>query len=297
MTFSEFSSWKGPSREGQWMKMVFISLGVHLLVLALFLNVFPRGGVRRNLEPTYTVNLVAPPGGGPAGQAKAEEPTATPSPPVAPKPIPLPKPVLKQEPDLKEERSKTLEKALEQLKKKVQQEKSLENAMSQLEKKAQQEKSLENALRGLEKKVKAEQSLDKALTRLENKKGSAQTGPGTGLGGPGTISSSVPGGQDGLGIQFQLFHAALRSRIKNNWGLPEGLLKRNDISAELMVRIGRTGRIEDFRFERKSGIEAFDQEVLRTLKKSDPLPPIPAGYPKNSYEVILTFHSKELSGN
>jgi colicin import membrane protein len=97
-------------------------------------------------------------------------------------------------------------------------------------------------------------------------------------------------------MQFQIYHAALRSRIKKNWFLPEGLLKKADISADVLVRIAQNGRIEETRFERKSGNDSFDQEVIRTLKKSEPLPPLPEGYPRNSYEVVLTFHSRDLGG-
>ncbi|MFH0789402.1 MAG: cell envelope integrity protein TolA [Pseudomonadota bacterium] len=283
MTFSVFSPWKGPSGEGEWTKMVFISFGLHLLVLILFLNIFPRGIIKKKLEPAYMVNLVSSPGGEVPG-IKPKEPIAAPAPPpprVEPKPIVLPKPVPDKIPLVTENRSKALEQAMEQLKKKVQQEKSLEKTLSRLEDKANDQ-----------------QRLEKALARIESKKQSSlPAGQGTGVGQPGTISSSTPGIPDGVGIQFQLYHASVRSRIKRNWVLPEGLLKKSDISAEIMIRISRNGRIEDSRFERKSGLEAFDQEVTRTIKKSDPLPALPEGYPRSSYEIILTFHSKDLSGN
>jgi hypothetical protein len=44
MTFPGIYSLKGPSREGQLKKMVFISLGLHLLIMVLFLNIIPQGG-------------------------------------------------------------------------------------------------------------------------------------------------------------------------------------------------------------------------------------------------------------
>jgi colicin import membrane protein len=283
MTFSAFSSWKGPSGEGEWTKMISISLGLHLLILVLFLNIFPKGIIKNKLEPAYMVNLVSLPGVEVIGN-KPNEPLAAPPPPpprVEPKPISLPKPVPEKTSLMTEDRSKALEQAMEQLKKKVQQEKSLEKTISRMENKA-----------------KDDQRLEKALARIEsNKRSSPPASQSTGLGGPGNISSSTPGMADEMGIQFQFYHASIRSRIKRNWVLPEGLLKKSDISAEIMIRISRNGRIEDSRFERKSGLEAFDQEVIRTIKKSDPLPPLPEGYPRTSYEVILTFHSKDLSGN
>ena len=286
MTVKTFSSWKGPSWESQWMKMVSISLGLHLLVLGLFLNIFPKGGTAKKLDPAYFVDLVSLPGNGSIGTLpKTKESLSTPSPPsprVEPKPVSLPKPV--PEKSLRvEDRSKTLDQAMDQLKQKVLKEKSLEKTLSRLED-----------------KVKDEQTLEKALAQIEKKKqSSSATGAGTGSGGSGKITSSAPGGQDSLGIQNQLYYASLISRINRNWSLPEGLIKGKDISAVIVIQISRNGRIEDAKFEKKSGIGAFDQEVLRALKNSDPLPPLPEGFHRNIFgfgEVGLTFSPKGLSG-
>jgi colicin import membrane protein len=281
MTAKTFSPWTGPSWEKQWTKMIIISLGLHLFALTLFLDIFPGGGTARKLEPTYVVDLVSLPGGGSIGNSLKGEKPAVPSPPpprMEPKPVSIPKP-LPEKPLQVEDRSKTLDQAMEQLKKKVQQEKSLGKTLSRLED-----------------RVKNEQTLEKALSQLEKKKQSGYpAGQGTGPGGSGNVTSSVPGTQDGWGIENQLYYASLISRINKNWSLPEGLLKGKDISAVIVIHIIRNGRIVDTKFEQKSGIEAFDQEVLRTLKKSDPLPPLPEGFPKNIFDVGLTFSRKGLS--
>ncbi len=287
MTAKMFSSWKGPSWESQWMKMISISLGLHLLILGLFFNIFPKGGTVKKLDPAYIVDLVSLPGNGPIGGNKAitKEPQTAPAPPpprVEPKPVSLPKPVPEKTLPV-EDRSKTLDQALEKIKQRVQKEKSLEKTLSHLED-----------------KVKDEQTLEKALARIEKKKQSSSvTGPGTGSGGTGNITSSGTGGQDGLGVQNQLYYASLISRINRNWALPEGLIKGKDISAVMVIQISPNGRIEDIKFEKKSGIGAFDQEVLRAIKKSDPLPALPEGFHKNIFgfgEVGLTFSPKGLSG-
>ena len=122
MTAKTFSSWKGPSWESQWMKMVFISLGLHLFILALFLNIFPKGGTAKKMDPAYFVNLVSLPGSGPqpvGNNLKTKEPIAAPSPPrvVEPKPIPIPKSIPEKHLQV-EDRSKTLDQTMEQLKQK-----------------------------------------------------------------------------------------------------------------------------------------------------------------------------------
>ncbi len=330
----------GPPWERKWGKMISISIGLHLLVLAFFFGFFSMRITKIKVEPAYFVDLVSSLGESP-GNKKINGPLAaspSPSPPrVEAKPIALPKPVKKKIPEPKAESTgkkkikedlaipstpsprieakpitpskpaekkipepkvnsaKELEQAMEELKNKVQREKALENKFNNLEKKVQDDKSLEKTFSRLEKKVREEQSGERALARAVTKRQlPSPVRPGPGGGGAGSISSPVAEGKEVLGISFQLYLGALRNQIKKNWGLPEELLKKNDISAEILIRIDRNGHIEDFRFKRKSGIEVFDQEVLRTLKKSDPLPPLPEGYPKNSYEVVLTFHSTEL---
>ena len=280
--------WKKPDLQKNWGRMLTFSLGLHLLLLIFFFQLVPRGQAVRPLEAAYTVNLISP-GEGPAGGPEAPRaadpvpvPLPSPAKPVSPKEIPPARAVEKLPPPVLED-PLSLEKALEKLKKKI-----------------DQEKGLERSFHRLENKVKNQETLGQALARLERKQAKAEkTGgspAGRGEGGDGIITSAGQPGSGGVGMQFQIYHAALRSRIKKNWFLPEGLLKKSDISADILVRLSQNGRIEEIRFERQSGNETFDLEVVRTLKKSEPLPPLPEGYPRSSYEVVLTFHSRDLGG-
>jgi colicin import membrane protein len=278
--------WNKPGLEKNWGRMLAFSLGLHLLLLGLFFQWIPRGQALRPLEAAYTVNLISP-NEGPAGGSEAPRaatpvPLPSPAKPISPKEVPPIKAAEKPLPAVRED-PLSLDKALEKIKKKIDQEKSLERSFHQLEN-----------------KVKNQETLGQALARLERKQAKADKAGGSpvgrGEGGSGITTSAGQPGSGGVGMQFQIYHAALRSRIKKNWFLPEGLLKKVDISADILVRIAQNGRIEETRFERKSGNDIFDQEVVRTLKKSEPLPPLPEGYPKSSYEVVLTFHSRDLGG-
>jgi colicin import membrane protein len=279
-------AWGKPDQEKNWGRMLAVSLLLHLLLLIFFIQVVPSGKALRPLEAAYTVNLIAPgegPGGGPEAPRTAfPGPPSAPVKPVSTKDVPPPRAVEKLPPSRLED-PQSLEKALEKIKKKVDQDKNLERSFHQLEN-----------------KVKNQETLGQTLARLERKQSKVEkTGgspPGRGEGGEGAITAAGQPGSGGVGMQFQIYHAALRSRIKKNWFLPEGLLKKTDISADVLVRIAQNGRIEETRFERKSGNDSFDQEVVRTLKKSEPLPPLPEGYPRNSYDVVLTFHSRDLGG-
>jgi colicin import membrane protein len=306
--------WKKPEVEKNWGRMLAFSLGLHLLLVVFFFQLVPRGRTISPLEAAYTVNLISPgegPAGGPAAPPAADPiPHPTPAKPVSPKPkeippprvadpVPLPSPAKLVSPKPKEvPPTKAVEKLTPP---RLDDSQSLDKALEKIKKKIDQEKSLERSFHQLENKVKNQEALGQALARLERKQAKAEKAGGNpavrGEGGNGITASAVQPGSAGVGMQFQIYHAALRSRIKKNWFLPEGLLKKTNISADILVRIAQNGKIEETRFERKSGNETFDQEVLRTLKKSEPLPPLPEGYPRSSYEVVLTFHSEDLGGH
>ena len=295
MNGGSLSTWNGRDPGKKWGKMIIGSLLLHASLFLFFLNIFPRSAGFRFQEPTYVVDLVSL-GGGPAQVHEAAPhpaPRAAPLPTAPPKKaVTIPKPPPPEQKKIKPpeekitppEESKALDLALEKMKKKIEKEKSLERSFNRLENKVKNQEALDQALSRMEKKAAAEQK----------QKSVSSAG---GQGGVGAIASANPAGTPGVGLQFQIYHAGLRARIKKNWVLPEGLLKQADISADVAIRISRNGKIEDVYFERKSGVVPFDQEVIRTLQKSDPLPPIPEGYPRNTYEVVLTFHSKDLGGN
>jgi protein TonB len=58
------------------------------------------------------------------------------------------------------------------------------------------------------------------------------------------------------------------------------------------VTIQRDGHIAAMSIEHGSGSESLDREALATLKRADPLPPMPAGVPGAVMELVfpLRFH-------
>jgi periplasmic protein TonB len=68
--------------------------------------------------------------------------------------------------------------------------------------------------------------------------------------------------------------------------------RREEGLVVLHVTIQRDGQIAAMSIEHGSGSEALDREALATLKRADPLPPIPAGVPGATIdlEFPLRFH-------
>jgi periplasmic protein TonB len=68
--------------------------------------------------------------------------------------------------------------------------------------------------------------------------------------------------------------------------------RREEGLVVLRVTIERDGHIAAMSIEHGSGSESLDREALATLKRADPLPPIPAGVPGATIDLVfpLRFH-------
>lgn len=67
------------------------------------------------------------------------------------------------------------------------------------------------------------------------------------------------------------YYDKVLDQVKKNWELPVWLA-RQQLSAQVLVFINASGRIEGQRFVKSSGHPQFDQIVLDTLQKSQPFP-------------------------
>jgi TonB family protein len=74
----------------------------------------------------------------------------------------------------------------------------------------------------------------------------------------------------------------LDGHIRTHWNLPEWLANGN-FKASVILRIDKRGSIIDKKFVMRSGNELFDQQVMGTLEKANPLPPPP--------EDLVQFYS------
>ncbi len=94
--------------------------------------------------------------------------------------------------------------------------------------------------------------------------------------------------------RFADYYTVIWSRIKSQWTLPGGINPKDNIEAIVQLRIMRNGAITGISFEKKSGLAYFDNSVLKALKKSDPLPPLPPWYRENGLDLGIRFLSSDL---
>lgn len=71
------------------------------------------------------------------------------------------------------------------------------------------------------------------------------------------------------------YYDTLRDRLIENWALPVWLSRQN-LRAQVQVRLDARGRILLMRFRQSSGNTKFDEEVQRAIRASEPFPPPPA---------------------
>ncbi len=75
-------------------------------------------------------------------------------------------------------------------------------------------------------------------------------------------------------LQHDSYISSLDHRIKEHWTLPEWLAKQ-DLSAQVRVRIDENGQIISREIVKSSGNKNYDEIVLETIDQSAPFPPPP----------------------
>jgi TonB family protein len=95
---------------------------------------------------------------------------------------------------------------------------------------------------------------------------------------------------DARDFEFTYYLVLVRNRIAANWSPPAGLATGGRrVRAVVAFRIGRGGGVTTVRMEEVSGMEFFDRSALRAVVLSDPLPPLPLGFPGSELGVHFGF--------
>ncbi len=247
--------------------MIFISLLLHFAVLSLlfFTPSFP--APKLTFGPAYTVSLVSLPRNAleqRSASAVAKElmtvdrrPEAVMKKQLEPSPA---VPIRTIETRKKRERDPDLDKAMDEIRKKA-----AATATGQPQAKAVAGKA--------EKTDKTER---------------AAPGPGGPAGPPGQ-----PGNAE-MDAQMSAYYAAIWSRIKGKWALPQGILPSDVLEAVIDVTILRSGAVTEVNFEKRSGNRYFDESAMKAIQRASPLPPLPALVGGSSIQVGIRFHSSAL---
>ena len=106
-----------------------------------------------------------------------------------------------------------------------------------------------------------------------------------------SVRSDASGMQGQRALELMdIYKAEIPYHIQNNWVFSEQLAGgHTDLIAWLVIEIRPDGSLRDLWFEKRSGNRYFDEQAYKAVKKSDPLPPLPKGYPRPYFNVGLRF--------
>ncbi len=113
-----------------------------------------------------------------------------------------------------------------------------------------------------------------------------------------TRSSGINAARGGLDKKrlelLDIYNAEIWHQIQNNWAFSEQIAQGNSaFEGIIIMKIMRDGEIRDIWFEKRSGNSYFDDSILKAVKKSDPLPPLPDGFLGPYYDVGIRFNPSE----
>jgi periplasmic protein TonB len=92
-------------------------------------------------------------------------------------------------------------------------------------------------------------------------------------------------------LQYLLYFRTVQQKVKDAWTFPGG---SNDLSADVEFSIGADGALNGVKIAKSSGDSAFDDSVMRALRRAAPFPPPPERYRSQFADVIATFKLGEL---
>ena len=137
-------------------------------------------------------------------------------------------------------------------------------------------------------------ALDRVKSRAESTQKAASSkggeilsvGPGEGDGAAALGQGGRGGGTAVRGAEFFMYQAKIVNTIKENWAWPG---QKGSLKALVRFSIKDNGEITGLKIAEPSGDAAFDESILRALRKSSPLPPPPESYRKDFAQVEMNF--------
>jgi protein TonB len=141
------------------------------------------------------------------------------------------------------------------------------------------------------------------LESLKRRKAMAQRHEGEG-GGP--LESNVSTGGHGYGVGpnsgsagmlkdplFLLYYTQVQERIKKAWTFSGG---NSDLTTTIEFAIGPDGQLLNYQVQRSSRNDAYDESVIRAIKRAAPFPPPPSDY-RDAFSrgIQATFKLGELN--
>ena len=123
--------------------------------------------------------------------------------------------------------------------------------------------------------------MDYARTRLRSRSGTAYAGAGSGQRATVLIPEQI--------YDLSPWAQQVVERIQSNWDLPVVYDLPPQTQVKVSVTIARNGEVSLFQVVGSTNSEALDRAAVEALKRSFPLPVLPADFPAESFEAFFIF--------
>lgn len=123
--------------------------------------------------------------------------------------------------------------------------------------------------------------MDYARTRLRGRSGAASAGAGSGQRATILIPEQL--------YDLSPWAREVVERIQSNWDLPVVYDLPPQTQVKVSVTIARNGEVSLFQVVGSTNSEALDRAAVEALKRSFPLPVLPADFPAESFEAVFIF--------
>ncbi len=118
-------------------------------------------------------------------------------------------------------------------------------------------------------------------------------GPASAIGGTGSATIGVPGGEGTLlGDAYTFYFALLRRRIEMSWQkpiYPPEFTDRRTLVVTVRLGLSSGGRVTALELLTPSGYDALDRSILRAVREAQPFPPFPPQITRSSITVPVEF--------
>jgi TonB family protein len=111
------------------------------------------------------------------------------------------------------------------------------------------------------------------------------------LGMPGGHGARVVA-EGGNSFPYPWYLQEIVEALDRQWHPPQDF--PSEMGCQIVFIIGLSGQISGTAVEKGSSDNVFDQLALRAVLNSNPLPPLPAGYPESTLRVHMRFIGKRL---
>jgi TonB family protein len=117
----------------------------------------------------------------------------------------------------------------------------------------------------------------------------SESSPSAGGGGEGGTGGGGAGGIDDPTFQYGWYYANIQGIISRNWSRPIKPDMAHTLAALVRFRVMKNGSLSDIVLVQSSGDAALDRSAMRAVQDSNPLPPLPFQFAKDSVGFTLEF--------